>query len=226
MKNLNLKLLLPFIFSFALLNAQNDHNNHDNHDGKKHDHHYHDDATSKFSFVTYGGIGYAVVDNDNQPNYNLNASTADFLLNYNIANRFGIATGIGIDRLTGTGFGSGGNFYHERGTLRIPLLLSTNYNLSPKVRLVANIGLYARTIIRDEYSFINGDADDLYEGWNFGLQTAIGLSYNFNHKTSLGIMFSTQGDFSRVESDANTGFNDEQKITGLNTIGLLFTINL
>ncbi len=219
MKNFNFSILFALIFSFTTLNAQDDHDDHNKND-------YDYASTSKFSFITYGGIGYAVIDNDNQPNYNLNASTADFLLHYTLGKRYGIATGIGIDRLSGNGFGSGGNFYHERGTLRIPLLLSANYNVSHKVRLVANVGLYARTIIRDEYSFINVEADDLYEGWNFGLQTAIGLSYNFNQKLSLGIMFNTQGDFNRVESDANTGFNDEQKITGLNTIGLLFTINL
>ncbi|MFK7748406.1 MAG: outer membrane beta-barrel protein [Kordia sp.] len=219
MKKLNFSILVALIFSFSMLNAQNDHSdkNHDNHD-------YGSDA--RFSFLGYGGIGYAVVDNDNQPNYNLDINTADFLLHYRIGKRYGIATGIGFDQLTGTGFNAGGNFYHERGTLRIPLLLSVNYNLSHKVRLIANVGVYGKTIVRDEYSFVGGTIDDVYEGWNFGLQTGIGLSYNFNQKVSLGIMFTTQGDFNRIDSDPNKGIADAQKITGVNTIGLLFAINL
>ena len=203
---------MVLIFSFATVNAQN--SGYDT-----------DDSQSKFSFLTYGGIGYAVVDSDNQPKYNLNASTADFLINYRIGKRYGIATGIGIDRLSGNGFNAGGNFYHERGTLRIPVLFSVDYNLTEKVRLVANIGVYGKTIIKDEYSFVGGNVDDLYEGWNFGLQSGFGLAYNFDQKMSLGIMFSSQGDFTKVESDSNLGITDEQKISGLNTVGLLFGIN-
>ncbi|EDP95024.1 hypothetical protein U8527_08345 [Kordia algicida OT-1] len=183
------------------------------------------DSGSKFSFVTYGGIGYAVVDNDNQPKYNLNANTADFLINYRIGKRYGIATGIGFDRLSGNAFNAGGNFYHERGTLRIPVLLSVNYNIAEKVRLMANIGLYGKTVLKDEYSFVGGNVDDIYEGWNFGFQSGIGLAYNFYSKMSLGIMFSNQADFTRLDSDQNSGINDEQKIAGLNTVGLLFGIN-
>jgi opacity protein-like surface antigen len=174
----------------------------------------------------YGGIGYAVVDNDNEPNYNLNANSVDFLLNYRIGKRYGISTGIGINQLSGNGFSSLGNFYHERGLLKIPLLLSVDYNLSQKVRLVANIGLYGQTILKDEYSFVGGKIDDLYEGWNFGFQSGIGLAYNFNQKISLGIMFHNQGDFTKLDSDTSKGIADEQKIAGLNSIGLLFAINL
>lgn len=234
MKKLNLIALLALFFSFTTLTAQNDHDNHNkkdhdhnNHSNKDHGHDHHDHGSdARFSFLTYGGIGYAVVDNDNQPNYNLDASTVDFLLHYRIGKRYGIATGIGLDQLSGNAFNVGGNFYHERSTLRIPVLLSANYNLSNKVRLVANIGLYGKTIIKDEYSFVGGTVEDVYEGWSFGLQSGIGLSYNFNHKISIGVMFSTQGDFNRIDSDPSKGVTDEQKISGVNTVGLMFTINL
>ena len=216
MKKIHFTLLVVFLCSVSLVNAQNDQD-------------YLNstlDDEPRVSLLIYGGVGYAVMDNDNQPNYNLDASTADFLLHYRIGKRYGIATGIGIDQLTGNGFNSLGNFYHERSTLRIPLLLSGNYNLSPKVRLVANIGFYAKTVIRDEYSFVGGNIEDVYEGWNFGLQSGIGLAYNFNQRTSLGIMFNTQGDFNRLDSNSGSGITDEQKTTSINTVGLLFTIGL
>jgi len=216
-------LVIAFVFSFSILNAQDNDHKHKQSNG----HHYdNDNSDARFSFITYGGIGYAVVDNDNVPNYNLNANSVDFLLNYRIGQRYGLSTGIGINQLSGNGFGSVGNFYHERGLLKIPLLFSVNYNLSHKVRLVANIGLYGQTILKDEYSFIGGTIEDVYEGWNFGFQSGIGLAYNFNQKISIGLMVHNQGDFTKLDSDTTKGIADEQKIAGINSIGLLFAINL
>ncbi|MEM6721585.1 MAG: outer membrane beta-barrel protein [Bacteroidota bacterium] len=219
MKHFNLGLLLLFILSFTTLQAQNDTN----------DKVYSDlGSDSKFSIVTYGGVGYAMIDNNAQPDYNLNASTADILLHYTIGTRWGIATGIGFNQLSGNGFDNvDNNFYHERTTLKIPLLLSGNYNLSPKVRLVANIGFYAQTIVRDDFEFAGGTTiSDVYEGWNFGLQSGIGLSYNFNQKLSLGIMFNTQGDFNRFDTASDVNINNSQRTRSVNTVGLLFTFNL
>ncbi len=214
MNKLNLIIVLTLLFSFSIANAQNNDHNHNNSD-------------SKFSIITYGGIGHAVIDNDNQPNYNLNANIADFLVSYRIGKRLGLSTGIGFNRLTGSGFNNANeNFYHERSTLKIPLLLSINFNLSPKVRLVSNIGFYTQTVTRDKYSFAGSTVKDVYEGWNFGLQSGIGLAYNYNKKIGIGIMFNNQGDFTRLESDANKGITDEQKILGINTIALLITFSL
>jgi opacity protein-like surface antigen len=217
MKHFNLGLFLLFVFSFATLSAQNDSNYGQD-----------DDTSSKFSIITYGGVGYAVIDNEDEPDYNLDASTADILIHYTIGTRWGIATGVGFNQLTGNGFdNTGTNFYHERSTLKIPLLLSGNYNLSPKVRLVANIGFYAQTIIKDDFSFPgNNTFGDIYEGWNFGLQSGIGMAYNLSQRLSLGIMFNTQGDFNQFETASDVGFRNTQKIRSVNTVGLLFTFNL
>jgi len=218
MKKLSLLTLLTLIFSFTTLNAQNDHDQDKNHQ-----------SSSKFSFTAYGGIGYAILDNQNQPNYNLDASTADFLVHYHFGKHYGIATGIGINELTGNGFFYvDGPFYHERANLKIPVLLDVNYNLSPKIGLVANVGVYGQTVYRDQFTFLNGGkVINVYEGWNFGFQSAIGISYNFNQNISLGVMFNSQWDFNRLEVDRiKRTFADQQKISRINTLGLLFTFNL
>ncbi|KAB8155182.1 outer membrane beta-barrel protein [Kordia sp. TARA_039_SRF] len=226
MKHFNVVLVFAFILSFTLVNAQNDAETHEN---KKTVYDYNQDTTSKFSLITFGGVGYAIMDNENQPDYNLDASTADILLHYTIGNRWGIATGLGFNRLSGSGFdNTGNNFYHTRGTLKIPVLLSGNYNLSQRVRLVANIGLYAQTIIKDEFEFAGGTSvGEVYEGWGFGLQSGIGLSYNIDSKISLGIMINTQGDFNRgYDADTTVGPPVSQRIKSINTVGLLFNWNL
>ena len=56
---------------------------------------------SKFNIIAYGGIGYAIVKNDNEPNYNLNSNSGDILLNYRINQKFGIASGVGLIELSG-----------------------------------------------------------------------------------------------------------------------------
>ncbi|WP_430412619.1 hypothetical protein [Kordia sp.] len=223
MNKLNITLVFVLLFSFHFLTAQNNKQQHDDNSNHHHGKHHSD---ARFSFMTFGGIGYVVVDNDKQPNYNLNSSSAEFLLNYRIGKRYGIATGVGINQLSGNGFNAVGNFYHERGLLKIPVLFSVNYNLSHKVRLIANIGLYGQTILKDEYNFVGGTVEDVYEGWNFGFQSGVGLAYNFNHKISLGVMFNSQGDFTKLDSDPTKGVEDEQKLSGINSIGLLFGINL
>lgn len=221
MKKLNFSIFLTLIFSFITLNAQNDHDTHD-----KHENHGTD---SRFSFIAHGGIGYAVADGKYQPNYNLDANIGEFLLQYRIGKHYGIATGIGIVELTGNGFYyTHGPFYHERANLKFPLLFSVNYNVAPKVRLHTNVGPYAQIIYRDEFIFFNGgNVNDIYSGWSFGLQFAVGMSYHISSKMSLGVMFSSQGDFNRLSIDTSKKiFADPQRISRINTLGLLFSINL
>lgn len=217
MKRLRLITLLTLIFSFTTLNAQSDYDTDENHE-----------PSSKFSFMAYGGIGYAVVDSKWQPNYNLDANIGEFLLQYRIGKHFGISTGIGIVEMSGNGFYyTHGPFYHERANIKFPLLFSVNYNVIPEVRLLANIGPYGQILYRDEFIFFNGgNVNDIYSGWSIGLQFAVGMSYNINKKISLGVLFSSQGDFNRLSIDTNKEiFADPQRISRINTLGLLFTFN-
>lgn len=81
---------------------------------------------SKISIIVNGGIGYEIVENDSEPNYNLNSNSGELLINYNFSENFGIETGIGLNQLTGNGFNSVGEFYHERNFIKILLLLTLN----------------------------------------------------------------------------------------------------
>ena len=85
MKKLNYFLLFICVLSLNLIKAQ-------------------DKKESKFNIIASGGIGYGIVENDNEPNYNLNSNNGDILLNYRINQKFGIASGIGMNELTGNGF--------------------------------------------------------------------------------------------------------------------------
>lgn len=181
---------------------------------------------SKFNLDLSINVGTGRVDNENQPNYNLDAIVSEALLTYNFSNQFGVATGIGYTQLSGNGFNSNGNFYHERDVIRIPLMLTTGRNFGEKLRLYANIGLYGQVIVNDEFQYLTNTENDVYEGWSFGFNGNIGLLYELTTKFSMGVNFATQSDFSAVETSDNASINDEQRLDRVNTFGLLFRFSL
>ena len=185
-----------------------------------------EEKVSKFNIIAYGGIGYAIVKNDNEPNYNLNSNSGDILLNYRINQKFGVATGIGIAELSGNGFNSLGNFYHERTTLKIPLLATLDYKISEKIKMIGNFGFYTQNITTDEYRFLNVQQKDVYEGWNFGSQLGLGFVFKLFDNFSAGVNYSGQSDFSKFKSTNNSGINDKQKLKNLNSIGVVLMVDL
>lgn len=128
-----------------------------------------EEKESKFNLIGYGGIGYGVVENNNEPNYNLNSNIGEILLNYNINQKFGIATGIGVNELSGNGFNSKGNFYHERILLKVPLLVTLKSKVFEKFNVFSNLGVFGQTIIKDKFRYINNTYKNVYEGWDCGI---------------------------------------------------------
>lgn len=208
MKKPNYTLLFICFLAFNLIQAQNE------------------EKESKFNIIGYGGIGYGIVENDNQPNYNLNSNSGEFLLNYNIGQKLGIATGIGLNELTGNGFNSVGNFYHKRTLIKIPLLAIINHNVSDKFRVITNFGFFGQHIVKDEYQFLNSIQKDIYDGWNFGAQLGIGFVFEFFDNFSVGVNYNGLSDFSKFETNNNQIINDKQKIKNLNTIGMMLLLKL
>lgn len=183
-----------------------------------------EDDKSRFTLNLSGGIGYGHVENNNEPNYNLNSNSADLLLNYRIGQKFGIGTGIGMYELTGNGFNSLGNFSHERKVIKIPLVATYNKNISDKFEFLANLGVFTQGIINDEYRFLNSSQKDVYEGWNFGAQFGFGFAFKMSESFSIGLTYSEHFEFNKFKSNSNTGINDNQRVDNRNTIGLLFII--
>lgn len=181
---------------------------------------------SKFNIIVYGGIGHLIVENENEPNYNLYSNSGEILLNYRITQKFGVATGIGLNQLSGNGFNSLGNFYHKRTLIKIPLLATWNYNVSDELKLLVNFGFYTQNISKDEYRFLNKTQKNIYDGWNFGGQFGLGFVYKIFDNYNLGINYSAQSDFISFKTSNNQTINDEQKLKNLNSIGILLMFEL
>ncbi|WP_417197221.1 hypothetical protein [Bizionia sp.] len=181
---------------------------------------------SIFIILASGGIGYGIMDNDNAPNYNMNSNTGDLLLNYRVHSKFGIATGVGFNQLSGNGFNAIGNFYHERYLIRIPLLLTFDKQVADKFSIIGHLGPYAQNVFKDEYSFNAAKIEDVYDGWNFGFQLGLGFVYQIEPHFGIGINYTGQSDFTKLETRNSAVFNDEQKLKNLNTFGLVLQFNL
>jgi opacity protein-like surface antigen len=181
---------------------------------------------SKFNILGFGGIGFTKIQNDNEPNYNLNSNTGEILLNYNFNQRIGLATGIGFTELSGTAFNTVGNFYHERTLIKIPLVATFNSDLSDKFKFFTSVGFYGHSIVEDDYRFLEGSQKDFYSGWNFGFQFGLGLMVEVYDGFSFGINFNGQSDFDRFTTTSDAPFQDKQKIDNLNNFGLIFMFDL
>ncbi|MFC4263855.1 hypothetical protein ACFOWM_13240 [Ferruginibacter yonginensis] len=176
---------------------------------------------SEFNLIASGGIGFANIINEKEPNYNLNCNSGEILINYYSRKKnIGIATGFGLTTFTGTGFNQIGNFYQERSVIKIPLLVTCNYGINEKFKLYSSFGVYTQTIIKDKFQYINLIKNKLYDGWNFGTQIQIAPYYLLGKNISLGIIFNQQSDFSKFKSNSNQLINDKQRIKNLNSFGV------
>ncbi|TXD50604.1 hypothetical protein ES044_04340 [Polaribacter sp. IC066] len=181
---------------------------------------------SKFQLIGTGNIGFAIVKSNHEPTYNLNSNGGEILLNYKFSDKNGVAIGFGHTELTGNGFNTVGDFYHQRSFIKIPLLYTMEYQIAEKIKYLSNFGLYAQTIVRDEYQFLNNTQNNIYGGWNFGLEASIGIVFEVSEKFSAGINFSGQFDFTKLKTNKNQIINDQQRIENQNSLGLLLLFEL
>jgi hypothetical protein len=207
MKTANYILLIALILSLNLVQSQ-------------------EEKESKFNIIANGGTGYGIIESDNEPSYNLNGSAVNILLNYKVNKIFGIATGIGLNALSGNGFNSIGNFYHERSLFKIPLLATLDYNVLEKFSVIANFGFYTQNIAEDEYRFLTNTQKNVYDGWNLGAQAGLGFLFELFNHFSVGVNYNVQSDFSNFKTTNNQGINDQQKLKVLSSTGIIFMVEL
>ena len=176
---------------------------------------------NKYRFLVHGGIGYGNIKNESAPNYNLNLNYFEALFNYRFSEKYGIATGIGINELTGNGFNVNGNFYHEREEVRIPLLATADYNFNDRIKAIVGLGFYGKTNRTDDFRFLNTVEKDVYEGWSFGFQGNFGLVFEFSKHYSFGLNFNTQSDFIDYEARPGQFLSGEQRMKNVSALGVL-----
>lgn len=183
-----------------------------------------EDEYRNFRLLMQSGIGSGIATHDNEVSYALNTSSAELLVNYKFSKYFGVASGVGFNELRGNAFNSLGNFFHERSQLKIPVLFTADYYVSDKIKILVTLGAYAQTILRDELSFVDFKAKNVYEGWNFGSQFSIGFLFEISENYSVGLNYLGHSDVSKFKTQENAPFSDKQKIINMNSVGLSLLI--
>lgn len=172
------------------------------------------------------GIGFARIENEFDPDYDLNVGFVDFLINYKFTETAGISTGLSVHSMTGNGFNQIGDFYKSRSDLKIPLLFSVNYPVSDKINTSVDMGFYARSILSDEERYLNGVIEDVYMGWGLGFQTSFSFLFDVSEFLSLGINYNSLIDFNDFETNNITIADQKQRLGSFNTFGVIVMYSL
>jgi long-subunit fatty acid transport protein len=182
-------------------------------------------SDSAFRIFVNGGIGFAKLDNQSEIDYNLDVDYFETIFNYKFSERFGLATGIGINELSGNAFNALGNFYQVREELRIPLLGTYDYEIAEKIKTIFFVGFYAKNIMNDEFSYIDQTQQNVFEGWGFGFQANVSFVYAFSDFMGFGLVLNSQSDFNNFETSSGSPFQDEQKIEDITSLGVSVIFN-
>lgn len=137
-----------------------------------------------------------------------------------------MATGVGVNQLSGNSFDTIGYFHHERILLKIPLLAVLEYNISDNFRVAPSFGFYAQTILKDQYEYLNNSQKNNYNGWNYGAQLEFGLAYRVSNRFSVGFNYGLQFDLSKFKINPDLETDNKQKLGKLNALGIILIIEL
>lgn len=182
--------------------------------------------SSRFYLTFSGGIGYAYIKNDNEPDYNLSSNGGELLLTYKVNEKHGIASGLGITEMSGNGFNSLGSFYHKRSLVKLPILYIYERKISDNIKMIGNFGFYAQNIANDEYQFLNDTKENIYKDWSFGCQLGLGVAFKISNHTNIGLNYNSQSDLSKVKAQQNKGIEDKQIMKNLSYISFLLMVDL
>lgn len=178
---------------------------------------------SKFGFIVFQGMGLGSLQNEDGFNSNLNALSSEYLLHYQFGGKFGIATGIGLTRLKGNGFNSDGNYSQFRNFFKIPVMMTSQQKLTDKSKFIINLGIYGNRIMEDRYTYINTVLENVYEGWDFGMQMRVGFVHELNSRLNIGLSYNGQFGFTDLSPNAGLSFVSNQKMN-MNTLDLMFEV--
>mgnify|MGYP003670046150 CR=1 FL=1 len=113
---------------------------------------------TKFNISVFGGIGYGIVENDFDPDYNLNSNQGEIHINYSINRKFGIVDiveedvykgwtfggqlGIGLVYQINDNFSCGFQYYGQSDFSKLELNNTQNVTKKQRINNLNSIGLF------------------------------------------------------------------------------------
>lgn len=175
---------------------------------------------SKLELIINGKLGFAKLNQTGAVSLNGNINASDILLAYKISSKWDIATGIGFLQFNANPTLAGNTANLVNHYLHIPIQFNGEYNLfhgeeskDQKVFLIICGGFYANTLLKQELETISGSSEAKNLGWNFGIETQVGVKFVVTNSLNISLGLDSQGDLTKMKKDGN-----EQRIQQLNAL--------
>ncbi len=176
------------------------------------------ESQSDFGIQAVAKIGFGTLDSSNMVKLHGNVNAGDLLFSYRFPNQISLSAGVGTLQFTANGATAGETFSLDQTYLRIPVYF--NYSLSifeqqfdDKIQAYTGIGIYANTLLKEEYKTINSSATNKNQGWNTGVGLQLGMKFSASKNLNLGVGFESQSDLSDMEKN-----KAKRKLEGVTTV--------
>jgi hypothetical protein len=173
---------------------------------------------SPVSFLANAKIGFAKLSQTGNVDLNGNINGGDFIASIRLSKIYRLDTGIGLMEFDSNPIVSGNSASLTNTYLQIPIRLMGDFNIfnkgsevNQKISLTAGLGIYANTLMKQEFQTLAGSSEERNLGWNFGLSSQIGARFILSDNFGFRLGLESQADFSKMKKD-----NVEQKIKNLN----------
>jgi len=175
---------------------------------------------SKFSFAVNTKLGFARLKEKGSVTLNGNSNGGDLLVSYKLGKIWDITSGIGYMEYYANAAVAGNEIAIKNSYLHIPVQFNGDYVIlkneetqNAKILFNIGVGVYARTLLKQEIETISGDTDTKNLGWNFGFSSQIGARFIITDQFNIGLGLESQNDLTDMKKDGR-----EQKIENINAL--------
>lgn len=162
---------------------------------------------SKLEFSTTGKLGFARLKQSGNVPLNGNLTGSDVLISYQVSPRGYLSSGIGFYEFNANTIFAGNSASLKNSYLRIPVQFSGDFSIfgkeqpGQKVFFTLGAGLYANTLLRQEFESPTGNSDEKNLGWNFGFSSQVGAKFILSDALNIGIGIESQSDLTKTKKD-------------------------
>lgn len=174
---------------------------------------------SKINLVFVPKLGYAKMTQTSQPKLNGFVNGGDVLVAFKLNKSSSLSTGVGYFEFDANTTFDGNSASINNTYLHIPINYVSNFSVfrskgaNETVFLAATLGLYANSLLKQDFETATDNFTDKNLGWNFGFSTYVGLKFIASDLMTLGIGLETNNDFTKIEKD---GLKQKLDLTTLN----------
>lgn len=175
---------------------------------------------SSVSFLVNAKLGFAKISQTGAVDLNGTINGGDVLVSFKLGKAWNLDTGVGMFEFDGNQAIAGNETSLTNSYLQIPVKLNGDFSIfdnalegKQKIFLTAGFGLYANTLLKQEFQTISGNNSASNLGWNFGFSSQVGAKFVLSDKIGFRFGLESQADATKMKKDGA-----EQKIKNSNAV--------